>query len=140
MFFELGNLGKGRLLRPVVCIFLTDEEVGGFGRGAVCLAVGEEEGVVGVDGVGDEGGVILAALDFADDGGELGEDDAVTVFLVGVVEAGDVHESGFIFEVEEYDSFAGRGGRHSEADGVADDEGFCAVGELAGFDGGDAAF
>lgn len=119
---------------------LTDKEVGGFGGSAIGLAVGEEEGVVGVDGVGDEGGVVLAALDFADDGGEPGEDDAVSVLLVGVVEAGDIHESGFVFEVKEDNTFAGGGGRHAKADRVANDERFGTVRELAGLGGGDSAF
>lgn len=127
--FESGGVGK-----------LTDEEVGGFGGSAIGLTVGKQEGVVGVDGVGDEGRVVLTALNFADDGGEPGEDNAVSVLLVSVVEAGDIHQSGFVFEVKEHNAFAGGGGRHPEADRVANDEGFGTVRELAGRGGGDSAF
>jgi hypothetical protein len=96
--------------------------------------------VVGVDGVGDERGVVLAALDFADHRGEPGEDDAMSELLVGVVEAGDIHESGFIFEIKEDHTLSGGGGRHAKADRVANDEGFGTMRELASLGGGDAAF
>ena len=96
--------------------------------------------LVGVDPLSNEGNMSVTVLSYPSDCDERMADYFVAIALIDVIEACDVKEAGFVFEIEEHDAPPTLGGWETQADRVPDDKDRLGVGEIRCFSSSEAAF